>query len=200
MQTLILMSSLREVRFLFRDPVLMEDKTAWTHFQCQNDLWPTCRILGHSGLVVSHHVWDNAVKGPCERRARQQHAAVSVHQEDDDGDVPIELRNLLSWFTCVSCFAHLGHNSLRWAIKEYIEDSETSRACWVVLASLRNSFDMLAGYLQVWLGGRIRFEDHPNPGKGNQHQHVASYVFQVSTTFKHTYIHTYIHKYIHTNR
>lgn len=167
MQLAVVMNMQRQCRPVMRDPLLMADKTALTHYRAQYDLWPTARSLGATSIVVSHHVWDMAVKSACERLSRQRHGALNIHMdessEEEAAEPPANLLWYLSWFTCVGCFAHHGHNALRWGIKDYIDDKDTTRSCWIVLASLRNSFDMLAGHLHHWLSRRLRFADHDDP-------------------------------------
>ena len=148
-----------KVRTVFTDPLIMSDKTAWTHSNAFFTLWPTARAMGHCGLCVSHHVWDGAIKRPCERHARQRFAALELHTEDEESNVSHELMKLLSWFTCVSCFAHHGHNALKWALSDFISSRDTMKSCWVVFASLRNSVDLLVKYLPQWLHDRVRFAD-----------------------------------------
>lgn len=158
-QRLYLLDGKGECRVLFRDPLPMSDKSAWSHHRAQYEFWPMCRSLNHAALVVSHHVWDMAVKSACERHARQRHAALMLHLGDDTG-MPAELMAMLSWFSCVGCFAHHGHNALKWALVEHLGDKDVARNCWVVLASLRNSFELLTKFLPRWLGSKVQFIDY----------------------------------------
>ena len=48
MQFAFVMSSDRVCMPIIKDPVLMQDKTAWTHHRCQADFWQTCRMAGQN--------------------------------------------------------------------------------------------------------------------------------------------------------
>ena len=160
MQILFLRNSGGELRVLFRDPLKMSDKSAWSHHSAQFDFWPTSRSLGHDSIVVSFHCWDSAVKQPLERHTRQRHSAMCLHLGDEPDGLPSSFLELLSWVICVACFAHHGHNSLKWSIRDFIDDKVTTKACWVAMASLRNSFDLLVEFAPRWLGSRLRFADY----------------------------------------
>ena len=161
-QRLFLMDISGECKVYFQDPIPMKDKSAWTHHRAQYDMWPLARTMKHTSIIISHHVWVMAIKRPCERHSRQRHSALAIHLEDEENsdEVPSEMLRLMSWFTCVACFAHHGHNALRWALVGYIDDPETTRSAWIVLASLRNSFDLLVTYLPMWLTGRLKFKNY----------------------------------------
>jgi hypothetical protein len=160
MQILFLRNSRGELRVLFRDPQRMKDKSAWSHHSAQFDFWPMSRSLGHDSIVVSFHCWDSAVKQPLERHTRERHAALLIHLGDEADQMPSSFLELLSWLVCVACFAHHGHNALKWGIRDFIDDKVTTKACWVTLASLRNSFDLLVTFLPRWLASRLRFMDY----------------------------------------
>jgi hypothetical protein len=141
------------------DPVLLADKTAWSHFEAQRRLFPLPRQLGHRGIALHHHVWDGAVKSACERAARQLHSAHHLHTASIETDGETILLQLRSWVTCVRCILHVCHNGLRWAISEWINDKDLTRSCWIVSESLVNSQHVLLEHLDSWVEAHIEYSD-----------------------------------------
>ena len=62
-----LMDMLDKKVALFTELLDMLDKTAATHHAAGVDLWPGARVLGHTGLLISHGVWDRAIQSACEK-------------------------------------------------------------------------------------------------------------------------------------
>lgn len=87
-ERLVFLGCGRSTRIVCWDPRPMTDKTAWSHYQAQGEAWALPREQGHTDLVVHHHVWDRAVKAPCERMQRQRHAAHSstMRAHMDEGE------------------------------------------------------------------------------------------------------------------
>lgn len=147
----------------FSEPRPLGDKTAWAHYQAQVAAMPLARQRGHTGIVVSHHIWDRAVASACERHQRQRHAAYQMSIETQCSEGEAVLTELLSWFTSVGCCAHDTHNALKWSIFAYTHDREVMRDTWVVLESLQSSFDLLVAHMGDWIVLHVAYKDHPDP-------------------------------------
>lgn len=163
-QRLFLASETGEPCVLYSEPLLLEDKTAWTHFEVQRRLADLGR-QHHDGIIISHHCWDRALKSACEQLARKRHTAYDYHieaeaEEQQQGAATLQV--LMAWFACVGCIAHDFHNSLKWGTMLYLSCAETARSAWVVMQSLRSAYDLLVAALPRWLGRHISFQDHPD--------------------------------------
>ena len=143
------------------DPRLLLAKTAWSHYQAQVDFWRLSRERGHKSIVLSHHIWDRALKTACETHQRQRHSALnpSLQNRLDEGDALF--LELQSWTTAVGCIAHDIHNSLTWSVFSYINDREAVKHAWIVIQSLRNGFNTLATEMGSWISVSIDCKDHP---------------------------------------
>ena len=161
-QRCFLLSASGDVCTLMVEPKLLHDKTAWTHYQAQIEFDNMAR-QNFESIAIHHHVWDRAIVRPCERHQLQRHAAYDSMLEDELDAGEAMLSKLLSWVTVVGCVAHDLSNSLRWSITSFLDDTEKMRACWVVMESLRNSFDQLLRQLPSWLGSVVVYEDHDDP-------------------------------------
>ena len=147
---------------LISEPRLLGDKTAWAHYQAQQEFWPLARERGHTDIIISHHMWDRAVKAPCERHQRQRHAALSLALQSHMSEGEAIWTDLCSWFTCTGCVAHDVHNALKWSVFSLINDRSTVKSCWVVLESLRNGYNLLVQEMGQWIADKIEFSDHAN--------------------------------------
>ena len=66
---------------------------------------------------------------------------------------------LLTWFSCVGCCLHDIHNSLKWAMLQLFECTVVLRNVFIMIESLRNSYDELNAHLPGWLERHLLFED-----------------------------------------
>lgn len=142
----------------FVEPKLLSDKTAWTHCQAQLEMTDMARQL-HKGITIAHHCWDRAVVEPCTRHQLQRHAAYDELLHDEMSPFDATMACMQSWFTSCGCMAHDLHNSLRWSVMSFLGDAAVMRSCWIVMESLRNSFDLLVLAMPVWLSSVLAFED-----------------------------------------
>ena len=112
-----------ELRVLFRDPQKMIDRATWAHHSFQCDLWPVTGSLVHDCTLDSFRRWDSAAKHLRERHAREMHVALFVHMDDELDQLPGSFLELLSWFIAAACFAHHGHQALKWSIWDFSDDT-----------------------------------------------------------------------------
>ena len=97
------------------DVRLMLDKTADTHYNAMRQLWKGARAFGHTGIVISHFVFDRTVMSAMRRRIRQFFAALEYHLTETRPEEAVRLI-LMSWVTFSGCAAHDFHNALKWGV------------------------------------------------------------------------------------
>eukprot|EP00974_Lingulodinium_polyedra_P042656 4095319-Lingulodinium_polyedra.AAC.1 len=85
---------------LYKPPVpLTEGKKGWNLFQAYLEFFPHLRSLGHTGLIVSHYVFDRAIASVMGRRIKQHHGIFYLLQQGgpEDPSVPADLLADLDW-------------------------------------------------------------------------------------------------------
>jgi hypothetical protein len=140
-------------------PKQMANKTCLTHFEGARQLFTGCRSYGHSGFLLSHSIWDRAVKTGCEK-LRKQFLASWYLDEEHDVLTQSMLAWLMHWETYAGCSAHDWQNALRWSFMETMSSRASMRRVWVVCESLKNSIDQLIDGLKPWLAAHLREGDH----------------------------------------
>jgi hypothetical protein len=159
-QRLFLVDGSGNSRVLVTDPVLMADKTAMTHYNCQEMFWQGGRLYGHEGILVSVCIWDRAVFSACKRRQQQRAEAYRIHTEAVSGEGVAHMQWLLHWQVFSPCRAHDCHNALKWSTQLQVSDRATMRSVWIVLESLRNAYSLLVRALPSWLPARLVFQTY----------------------------------------
>ena len=162
-QRCFMLSGNNERHVLFCEPRLLVDKTAWSHFSAFRELLPLGRECGHSGLLVSHHIYDRAVFSAMTRHHRELHMARKVHEEAILHEGAARWRWLLSWFTSAGCVNHDAHNSLKWGALAFYSEKATPRNMFICIESLRQSFDELVIHAPGWIARSLRYENSPSP-------------------------------------
>ena len=136
---------------ILTDFVLLADKTAMSHFAAQRKSFPFIRQFNHTGIILSHHVWDGAVRSACEKACRRYHRAYELHMESTCCAAEALLLTIKSWLTFCTCILHSVHNAQRWGIKNFVDDKDTIRDNWITCKSLINSQEVLWKYWEEWL-------------------------------------------------
>ena len=95
---------------ILTDPVLLADKTAMSHFAAQRKSFPLIRQFNHTGIILSHHVWDGAVRSACEKACRRYHRAYELHMESTCSAAEARLLTIKSWLTFCTCILHSVQN------------------------------------------------------------------------------------------
>ena len=135
------------------------DKTAWTHFNAMDQMWEGCRRLGHKGYVITFACFDRAVKSPMHRYILQHAKAFDKFLIDNLPAGQATQRILRHWVVVVGCCAHDFHNALKWSVLMFLKDKAVMRDSWIVLASLRSSYEQLVLYLPKWLEHSLGFAE-----------------------------------------
>ena len=150
---------------LFSDPRLLEDKSAWSHYHAYEQLVPKmARENHHDAVTISHSVFDRAIQAPMAKHLEQRHKAYDLFLETElkPGEAFLAIQR--SWVTSTGCFAHDAHNSLKWSVISFLGDREMMRDLWVVLESLRSSYDDLVRAFGPWVLEVLVFEDTDGAG------------------------------------
>ena len=139
--------------FLARDPVpLSEGKKTWHMFPPMCSFFPLVQKLGHKGIVVSHYVFDRLVQSSLQRKARQRHGLYHLQSSGSEGGVAGGLPDLLDWVASTACGNHDGQNALKWGLRLLgLDQTATHKKLWVTIASLRNSFDLIQGFIHPFV-------------------------------------------------
>ena len=109
------------------DPKLLSDKSAWSHYSAFKQFLPVDREMGHTGLCLSHCIYDRAVFASMRRKHKQLHAARKAYEEGFMHEGQARMSWLLSWDTAVPCANHDAHNALKWRALVFYPNKNTVR-------------------------------------------------------------------------
>ena len=102
---------------LGRDPALLGDgKSAWHMFTALTRFFPLVQALCHTGIVVTHYVFDRAIWSALTRLTRQRHALYHKVCADQGGGSEGAHRELFDWCVTTACANHDCQNALKWAL------------------------------------------------------------------------------------
>ena len=104
-------------------------------------------------------MWDGAVRSACEKACRRYHRAYELHMESTCSAAEARLLTIKSWLTFCTCILHSVHNAQRWSIKNFVDDTDTTRDNWITCESLINSKEVLWKYWEEWLLSCIKYAD-----------------------------------------
>lgn len=152
-----------DMRVLFNAPRMLADKTAWTAAKYLRSLVQLPLSHWHKGLCLIVLVADRALLRPLEKHVAQILAAERLLLESKIGAEAAQARTALRFFLPSSCVSHDCHGGLRRALAYFCDNKEVLRNSYIVLESLRNSFDILVRFLPGWLRSVVVCEDTPEP-------------------------------------
>lgn len=155
-----------EMQVLFNAPRVLQDKTAWAAVQCWRDLVPLPSSRGHQGVCLMVIVADRALLSAVDRHIQQMLVAERTFLVSRLGEEVAHARSALQFYVPCACSSHDCHGGLRRALQEYCDDKTTLRNSWIVLESLRKSYDILLKGLLGWLRSVVVFEDWDVPWVG----------------------------------
>ena len=153
-----------KVCYYTRDPVPMDNgKTAWCMYSAAVSFFPLCRELAHQGIIVSHYCFDRAAFSALERKMKQRHA---LHYKTCGTAAPPHPLNhllyLCDWVVSTGCGAHDCQNSLKWSVAGLLTDASAGlKDLFIVVASLKNSFDLLVNHMPAFLREKVAFQTAP---------------------------------------
>ena len=157
-ERVLLLDALAAQTVVMSEPRLMLGKSAACHHAAGVALWQGARTIGHLGPLITHGVWDRAIKSPCARLQLQRAAAWRLHHSNFDEDEASSAW-LWHWVTSAGCAAHDFTNALRWANLQFFGSRQLMKRMWIVVEALRSSLDQLVVALPLWLEAHLQYED-----------------------------------------
>ncbi len=70
------------------------------------------------------------------------------------------MQELLDWHVSTGCAAHDAHNSLKWSLEWFTNDSsDVLRHLHIAIESLQNGYDLLHEFLPAFVAATLTFDD-----------------------------------------
>ena len=133
------------------DPVPLTDgKAADRIWEACRARWRSLRQLGHRGGAIQHYTFDRCGFAKLARRANQWHSLLEDQWAGDDESLNHFLP-LLEWVVATPCALHDVQNAFKWGLPGFFADTELVRDCFIGIASVRNSFDLILKYIGEWV-------------------------------------------------
>ena len=134
-----------------RDPVpLTNGKGADQIFEATRSIWRSLRQHGHKGGAVQHYCFDRCGFEKLARRTHQWHGLLESKWAQGDEHLEM-LLPLLEWVVVSACSCHDIHNSFKWGMPHYFGDTDLVRDCFIGVAAVRNSFDIVLACIGQWV-------------------------------------------------
>ena len=139
------------VAVLLRDALpLTAGKSTWCMYTAATEFFPLLRECGHKGVAVSHYAFDRAVYSGLARKLFQRHQKYHNELRRTQPE-EAEVLGLLDWWVATPCCNHDVHNALKWSLSKHIDGADGINDLYVAIESLRNSFDLLHGFLKTFI-------------------------------------------------
>ena len=129
---------------LYKDALPCVRHTTWVMTHILDEFFPLLRELGFTGLQTTVYCFDGGVFDALYRRARQRHMAYYANEDN------LELRERLQnqdHTLGILCALHKISTAGWWAVKHWLDDSDSLDVIWKMHASLVNSLDIIAGWI-----------------------------------------------------
>lgn len=141
---------------VFRDGrPLSAGKSVWNLFNSMLDFGGSLAEYNHTGISLEFFCADRGCYDCMDTRCRQYYATTVPKVTADMPDISI----LKQWYLSAACALHDGQNSLKSSLYLYMNDTILMREVHVIIASLRNSYEELAGHIGGWLNEVLLFDD-----------------------------------------
>ena len=114
-------------------------------------------LLAMKAIAVQHCCFDRALFGPLDRLFRQLHELQYREPFCLLPEGARELARATDWFVTTPCCCHDCHNALRWGLHEFLSIDGLTEDFYIILESLRNSYDLIVGHLHSWLSTKVVF-------------------------------------------
>ena len=126
---------------------------------CCLEFGPTLREEGHLGIALHHYCFDRACYKPLQRAMIQHHRRLAARFGQGSSQLTPQLLELQEWILSTACGCHDSHNSLKWAMYAQMNDPELTKNVYLVIESLRSSFDLLAMTLPSWVASKLALKE-----------------------------------------
>jgi len=144
---------------IITDPLpLTSGKGSWSLFACLQR-WPTLREMGFRDLAISHYCWDRGCFSALATLSQKLHARESAASLRDMA----ELEGLTNWCFVNGDVLHDTMNAWLWGFKPFIPSDTCMKDIFIIISSVRNSFDIILKEMPSWLASRVELTDNPWP-------------------------------------
>jgi hypothetical protein len=139
------------------DPVPMTAGKSATHqYTAAKDFFPLVKELGHKGVCITHYCFDRAGYAPVSKLLKQRHCLYHARAVSMDPSGAAQLQQRLDWVVGTGCSNHDCQNALKWGLAS-LHQTEDLKDLYIVIQSLRNSFDVIHGYLKIFVTENLQF-------------------------------------------
>lgn len=150
----------------FGYPQRLSDKTVPTHIQAARPFLFYPFKHGARSISITHVCFDGALWDPLSRMIYSDHS-MAIDSEGASEERDLNMLELCAWFVRTPCVLHNCHNSMKWALGDFLSDSQFMKDTWSVVAALRSCFGSLEQYISLWVSARLAFRE---PGDAEQLQ------------------------------
>ena len=142
---------------ILADPVPMSEGKSATHqYTAAKDFLPLVKEIGHRGVCISHYCFDRAGFAPVSKLLKQRHCLYHHKATSADPSGEAHLQQRLDWTVSTACCNHDCHNALKWGLAP-LHQIEDLKDLYIVVGSLRNSFDLIHSHLKTFVVENILF-------------------------------------------
>ena len=117
----------------------------------------TLRQQGHEGLVIQYYSFDRALFAPLSRLLQQEHMLAAPRYGKSKAES--ELLQHHEWVVTAGCALHDAHNTLKWGLNFKGFGPQLLKDLFIVMQSLKNSFNLVTERLTPWLVRNLIFTD-----------------------------------------
>ena len=111
---------------MFTEPLKLTDGTAWIHFTCYLNLFPTLREVGNGSICINHSGVDRGMQA-LQPLIDQHHGSVQAsHTRGLLEWEQIQIK-LTTWNLETQCRCHDAHKSMEWALVRWLGDQQITK-------------------------------------------------------------------------
>jgi len=143
---------------LFRCPLRLADKTAWTHLQAASQMLLYPWEYGCRSVSITHLVVDGAVFSALRALLHRHHARAVATFCSTLAAGEATIHRLCSWFVASQCVTHGAHNSFKAAMKDNLGDQQL-KTMWGIIEGLRTCHTTLMAFARSFVASRIVYRD-----------------------------------------
>lgn len=140
---------------------LTQGQNAAAEFAVGLEFGESLRDRGHRGIAIQHYGFDRAVFGSLSNLFAQRHK----QRELTYGRSKAESKHLArqEWVVATPCALHDAHNALKWSLCFHDLPPQLLKDLWAIMASLRNSYNLLHEHLAPWLLRNVQWTEGELP-------------------------------------
>jgi hypothetical protein len=138
---------------------MLSDKTAWTHLTAVDKVILYPFAFGCTAINISHTCFDGALFAALSDLVGRHRARALALSSTDLDDGTRKLLRLCSWYVATPCINHGARNSLKWPLKEYVENPKIMKDMWAIIETCRTCYATLMDYKSLWVASRLVFRD-----------------------------------------